>query len=202
MTMTEQATTFEAYSYRVSARFGSRVQVAVGDHTITVAGPRLGLTVYRLWIAAQIALLTSVFLAVLGALLVWGWRGFLAAFLLLLAHLAAGGFGAGCLWETANLNAFAQGTRGETVTFPLDTVKRIKIGKGWARKGMWLLIFPYVGGTTAWLKAFAYRSRRRMATPAARSCTPCTCKAGRTRRRWPACWSEGQHMAERAAPVS
>lgn len=144
--MTEQAAAFEAYSYRVSARFGSRVQVAVGDNTVTVTGPRLGLTVYRLWIAVQIALLTAVFLAVLGALLVWGWRGFLAAFLLLLAHLAAGGFGAGCLWEAANLNAFAQGTRAETVTFPLDSVKRIKIGKGWARKGMWLLIFPYVGG--------------------------------------------------------
>jgi hypothetical protein len=116
--MTAQVTTFEAYSYRVSARFGGRVQVAVGDGTVTITGPRLSLTVYRLWIVVQAVLLTLTFLAFLAALAFGNWRGLLAATLLLVMHLAAGGFGAGCLWELANLTAFIEGARGISTTFP------------------------------------------------------------------------------------
>ena len=152
--MTEQDTAFEAYSYRVSARFGGRVRIAAADDTATITGPRLSLTAYRLWIGVQAVLLILVFLALLAALIFWDWRGLLAAFLLLLVHLAASGFGAGCLWEFANLTAFIEGTRGETVAFPLGTVKRIKIGSGWARKGMWLLILPYVAGINSLAEGF------------------------------------------------
>jgi len=152
--VTEQDSTFEAYSYRVSARFGSRVEIAAGDDTVTITGPRLSHTVYRLWIGVQAVLLTLVFLALLAALIFWDWRGLLAAFLLLLMHLAASGFGAGCLWELANLTSFIEGTRGEAVAFPLDSVKRIEVGSGWARKGMWLLILPYVAGINSLAKGF------------------------------------------------
>jgi hypothetical protein len=54
----------------------------------------------------------------------------------------------------ANLTAFIEGSRGETVTFLLHTVKRIKIGSGWARKGMWLLILPYVAGINSLAEGF------------------------------------------------
>ena len=47
----------------------------------------------------------------------------------------------GCL--LANLNAFVQCTIGQMATFSVHTVKRVKIGRGWARKGLWLVI-PYV----------------------------------------------------------
>ena len=144
--MTEKDATFEAYSYRVSARFGSRVRIAIGNNTVTITGPRLSPLVYRLWITVQAVLLTLVLLALLGTLVFWDWRGLPVALLLLLAHLAASGFGAGCLWEMANLTAFIEATRGTTITFPLSRVKRIKIGRGWARKGMWFLILPYVAG--------------------------------------------------------
>lgn len=144
--MSGQATAFEAYSYRVSARFGSRVQVEIADADVTIAGPRLSRLVYRLWISGQAVLLTSASLAVLLAIILWDWRGLLAALLLLLLHLAAGGFGAGCLWEAANLTAFSQDSRGETVTFPLDAVKRVQVGNGWARRGLWLLLLPYFVG--------------------------------------------------------
>jgi hypothetical protein len=152
--VTEQGTAFEAYSYRVSARFGSRVRIAAGDDTVTITGPRLSLTVYRLWIGVQAVLLALVFLAILGALICWDWRGLLAALVLLLMHLAASGFGAGCLWELANLTSFIECARGETVAFPLGTVKRVKIGSGWARKGMWLLILPYVAGINRLAEGF------------------------------------------------
>ena len=152
--MTEQGATFETYSYRVSARFGSRVQIVVRDDTVTVTGPRLSLTAYRLWIAVQAMILALVLLALLAALIFWDWHGLLAALLLLLMHLAASGFGAGCLWELANLTAFIEGARGETVAFPVGTVKRIKVGSGWARKGMWLLILPYVAGINSLAEGF------------------------------------------------
>jgi len=48
--MKDQKTTFEGYSYRTSARFGSRVQVSVEDGTASVTGPRVGVLAYRLWI--------------------------------------------------------------------------------------------------------------------------------------------------------
>jgi hypothetical protein len=152
--MAEQDAAFEAYSYRVSARSGSRVQIVVSNDPVTVSGPRLSPTVYRLWIAVQAVLLTLVLLALLGALIFWDWRGLLVALLLLLAHLAVSGLGAGCLWELANLTAFIQGTKGKTVVFPLDTTKRIRIGSGWARRGMWLLILPYVAGINNLVEGF------------------------------------------------
>jgi len=35
-------------------------------------------------------------------------------------------------------------TSHKTTSFPLSSVKRVKIGRGWARKGLWLVILPYV----------------------------------------------------------
>jgi hypothetical protein len=152
--MTEQVSSFEAYSYRVSARFGSRVRLSVADGSVTITGPRLGLVVYRAWIAVQAVLLALACVALLLALILWDWRVLVAALLLLLLHLAVSGFGAGCLWELANLTAFLEGTTGKAATFPLDTVNRVRIGRGWARKGMWLLILPYVAGINSLAEGF------------------------------------------------
>ena len=139
----DQGTTLEAYSYRVSARFGSRVWVTFKEDTLFVTGPRVSLPLYRLWIAAQALLLALVVLALVAAVALWNGRYLIAALGLLLVHLALSGFGAGCLWEMMNLSAFAQGTRGETVSFPLNRIRDVRIGEGWARRGMWLLVLPY-----------------------------------------------------------
>jgi hypothetical protein len=152
--MTERFSPFEAYSYRVSARFGSRVRLSIADGSVTITGPRVSLIVYRSWIAAQAVLLASAFVALVVALILWDWRGLVAALFLLLLHLAVSGFGAGCLWELANLIAFLEGTSGETASFPLDTVNRVRVGKGWARRGMWLLILPYVAGINRLAEGF------------------------------------------------
>lgn len=152
--MTEQHPSFEAYSYRVSARFGSRVRLSIADGLVTITGPRLSLVVYRSWIAVQAVLLATAGAALVVALILWDWRVFVAALLLLLSHLAVSGFGAGCLWELANLTAFLEGTTGKAVAFPLDTVNRVRVGKGWARKGMWLLILPYVAGVNSLAEGF------------------------------------------------
>jgi len=153
--MTAQETTLEGYSYRVSARFGGRVWITVKDGMASVTGPRVPLTMYRLWIATQAVFLTLAVLALVAAVVWWDWRYLVAAVGLLAAHAMAGGFGAGCMWEMMNLIAFGQGTRGETVSFPMSKVQDVRIGAGWARRGMWLLLLPYFKGIDAMAKGLA-----------------------------------------------
>lgn len=150
--MAEKTASFEGYSYRTSARFGSRVWVTVNGGEVTVTGPRVPVPLYRLWVGVQAVLLALVAAALAGAVIRWDWRYLVAALAFLAAHAAAGGFGAGCLWEMMNLIAFGAGTRGDTMVFPLSAVKRVMIGRGWARHGMWLLILPYVGGIDSMAK--------------------------------------------------
>jgi len=153
--MTAQETNLEGYAYRISARFGSRVWITVKDGMVSVTGPRVPLTAYRLWIATQAVLLAPAVLALVAAVVMWDWRYLVATAGLLAAHAMAGGFGAGCLWEMMNLIAFGQGTRGETVSFPVSRVQEVRIGAGWARRGMWLLLLPYFKGIDSMSKGLA-----------------------------------------------
>jgi hypothetical protein len=138
--------TFEAYSYRTSSRFGSRVCVTVKDGLVSVTGPRVGLLAYRLWIVIQALILVSIPVA-FGLAIVYGdWWFLVLAVILFGLHFAAGGIGAGCLWELQNVTAFFAGTAGETITFPVAEVEDVRLGKGWARRGMWLLLLPYFKG--------------------------------------------------------
>ena len=86
--MSDASLQMEAYSYRVSARFGSRVQVSVADGQVTVTGPRVGLAVYRVWILIQAVLLVLVFAGLALAAVLWHWAYLVAAVGALLAHLA------------------------------------------------------------------------------------------------------------------
>ncbi len=144
--MSTQQKSFEAYSYRTSSRFGSRVQVSIDDGVVTVTGPRVGRFTYRLWIVAQIILFWLIVPALLAAAVLWDWRYLALALALAVIHWAVGTFGAVSFWELANVNAFSEGSRGATVEFPLSAVKRVKIGRGWARNGLWLVIPLYIPG--------------------------------------------------------
>ncbi len=139
--MEDQKTDFEAFSYRTSSRFGSVVEVSLDSGLVTVTGPRIGIIAYGLWIALQLALLTLVLASLVTAVVVWDWRCLVLALALLLVHLAVGGLGAGALWEGARLTAFGLGEY-PSVSFPVSVVKRVSIGRGWARRGLWLVI-PY-----------------------------------------------------------
>ncbi len=138
---------YEAYSYRTGSRFGSRVTIEVGSGKVSVTGPRVPVALYRIWLGVQAVLLlaaaASVVLAFVPGFSLWLLAG---GPLLILVHLAFGAIGAGCLWEMAGLTAFFEGKKGDTETFPIDAVRDVRIGKGWARNGLWLVILPYVGG--------------------------------------------------------
>jgi hypothetical protein len=142
--MTQNKTEFEAYSYRTSSRFGSRVQVSLDDTAVAVTGPRLAVPIYRLWIAAQVVLFWMIVPTLLAAVIFSDWRFTVLALGLAITHWAVGSFGAGCLWELVNLSAFVEGTMGQTALFSAHTVKRVRIGPDWARNGLWLVIPPYV----------------------------------------------------------
>jgi peptidoglycan/LPS O-acetylase OafA/YrhL len=136
--MVVKETSFGGYAYRTGSRFGSRVRVSVDDRMVTVTGPRIGVLVYRLWIAVQVILFWSIPLALLTAAVLWDWRYVATALMLAVGHWAVGTFGAVCFWELANVIAFTEGAMGQTAMFSVSTVKRVKIGRGWARNGPWL----------------------------------------------------------------
>jgi len=144
--MSEREQVFEAYSYRTSSRFGSRVRVSIDGGRVTVTGPRVGAFIYRLWIVAQVIVFWLVVPVLAAAALLRDWRYLVLALGLLVTHWAVGTFGAVSFWELANVNAFTEGAMGTTIEFPVSAVKRVKIGRGWARKGLWLVIPLYVPG--------------------------------------------------------
>ena len=146
--MREQQNRFEGYSYRTNCRFGNRVKVSVDDGTVTVTGPRLGVLPYRLWIAVQLVLFWAIVPALLTALALWDWRYLALALALLLVHWAFSGLGAVVLWAWVDVSAIANGSD-PLVSFPVGAVKRVKIGRGWARNGLWLVIPPYIPGLNA-----------------------------------------------------
>jgi len=148
--MSAGETTFEGYSYRTSSRFGSRVHASVDDATVSVTGPRVGRPIYRLWIGIQVVVFWLIVPVLVAAVVLCDWRYLVVALVLAVTHWAIGGVGAGCLWEMANLTAFMAGRLGETISFPVSAVRDVKIGRGWARKGMWLVIPLFVAGINKW----------------------------------------------------
>jgi hypothetical protein len=137
-------TMFEGYSYRTSSRFGGRSKISVDDGAVTITGPRIGVFLYRLWIVTQVVLLWAIVPALLTAAILRDWRYLVLALVLAVAHWAVGTFGAVCFWELANLMAFSAGTMGETITFPVSAVKRVRIGGDWARNGLWFVIPQFI----------------------------------------------------------
>ena len=153
--MVSRETSFKAYSYRTSSRFGSRVGVSVDGQTVSVTGPRVGAIIYRLWIAAQLVLFWAIVPVLLVAVVLWDWRYLVVALVLAVAHWAVSTFGAVCLWELENVKTFTAGTEGQTTMFAVSAVKRVTVGRGWARKGLWLVIAPYVAGINKMAEGYA-----------------------------------------------
>lgn len=137
--MRDQELRLEGYSYRTSSRFGSRVKVSVDDRTVSVTGPRVGVLTYRLWIAIQAVLLALIAPTLVAAVVLWDWRYLALSLALPIVHLLFGGIGAATFWEMQTMAG-----RQTTVSFPVSAVEHVKVGRGWARKGLWLVILPYV----------------------------------------------------------
>jgi hypothetical protein len=100
--------------------------------TVSVTGPRVGVLVYRLWLALQLVILALCIPAILAVLGLRDWRYLLLVPVLLILHWFVGVVGAAGLWELANMTAI--GTGHPTHTFPIGSVKRVRIGPGVGEK--------------------------------------------------------------------
>jgi hypothetical protein len=134
---------FEGYHYRTSSRFGSRVRIKIGDDNISITGPRIGPAIYRTWILTQSILLFLIIPAIIFPLALGKPVYLLLIIKILFLHYAISGTGAIILWEGANVMAFTDGKAGDTEIIRMVDIKDIRMGKGWERKGLWLVI-PYV----------------------------------------------------------
>jgi hypothetical protein len=142
--MTERRKGFDGYGYRTSSRFGSWTRIRVDGEKVSISGPRVRVLPYRLWLVSQLLVLALVVPAVLISVVVGDLQYLLLVPVLLVLHWYVGVMGAAGLWELANMTAIGSGH--PTHTFPVSSVKRVKIGAGWARNGLWLVILPYVAG--------------------------------------------------------
>lgn len=146
---------YEAFAYRVQARFGSVLHLNINGDQVTITGPRLSPGLYRLWLGSQAFLLILAALALLMALIFWKWIFLTIGVCLFVLHGIVGGVGAGCLWELERLVEFGEGRTPKSVSFPLSEVKNVRIGAGWARGSIRWIIAPYIPGIDQMAKGMA-----------------------------------------------
>jgi len=140
----EGAFVFDGWSYRVGARFAGRVRIAVYEDRVAVSGPRVPRPLYEAWMWVQGLLLALVAPALVAAVVALDWRWLVAAFVLLIVSFGISFGGAG-LWpgfgeilhEKGHFNA---------LEFPRSSVGEVDIGKGWAKGGLEVVLFPYRAG--------------------------------------------------------
>ncbi len=143
---------FDAWSYRVGARFAGRVRVVVRPTTITIAGPRVPRGLYRAWIAAQALLLAAVAPLVVAAVVTGS--AFpallgLGAFVLswLISSLGAG------LWPGLGELESLETGRFRALELPRASVHEIDVGPGWSKGGLDVVLLPYVRALNAMVGA-------------------------------------------------
>lgn len=150
--------TLEGYSYRTSSRFGGRVKVEIEEGAtrmpiinvlagkgtqVTITGPRIGRISYTLYIVLQIMFLTLIIPAIGASIIFSDWLYLLLAFVLFVDYLLFSLLGASSLWAMAEISAIQEPSVLPKNSFTADLVEKVKIGHGWGRKGLWLVILPY-----------------------------------------------------------
>ena len=136
-------TSYKVFGFRTSSRFASHLDVSVDDGTVSITGPRVPVPIYRLWMTSQAVFLALTVPVLIVAIVLWDWRYLVAALAVLLLYWVISAVGAVALWEYQNFMSFDR--KGyQTTSFPINTVKRIRVGRGWARHGLWLILLPFI----------------------------------------------------------
>jgi hypothetical protein len=136
------ADVFDAFSYRVTARFAGRVRIAVYPDRIAVAGPRAPRVPYWMWIWAQGLLLALVPATLAGALVAFDWRLLLLALGIALASWTISIIGAG-VWPGLGESAIIDDGRFRALESRRDAVRDVTVGPGWSNGGMAVVLLPY-----------------------------------------------------------
>lgn len=136
---------FDAWSYRVGARFAGRVRIAIHPDRVAVAGPRIPWALYQLWLWVQALVLALVPPALVAAILLPSWWWLLAAVVLFVASYAISMGGAG-LWPGLG-ELFVDGDgRFTAIEFPRAAVSEVDVGPGWSKGGLGVVLYPYKAG--------------------------------------------------------
>jgi len=140
----EGARVFDAWAYRVGARFAGRIRIAVYPDVVAVAGPRVPRGLYEAWMWAQGLLLGLVLPSVIAAIVALDWRWLVAAVALFIVSFGISFGGAG-LWpglgEILTDNGYFK-----ALEFPRSSVREVDIGEGWSKGGLEIVLFPYKAG--------------------------------------------------------
>jgi len=145
---------FDGFSYRVTARYAGRMRVVVREDTITIAGPRAPRGLYVLWVWLQGLTLALVPPALVLAAVKLDWRVLLLAIGVFILSALFMAIGAG-VWPGMGETVFVGEGRFDATEIPLSAVRNVKVGEGWARDGMQLVIAPYVPGINQLAKGYA-----------------------------------------------
>jgi hypothetical protein len=137
-------TTFTAYHYRTSSRFGGQVAVSVSDGTVYVTGPRLDRTSYYGFIGLLMLTWAAIPPLLAAAVLFRRWRLLWWLPAIFVINLVAGALGAATLWEIADMASIEAPGGLTRVSFPVSAVRDVKVGPGWSREGLALAIWPFV----------------------------------------------------------
>lgn len=143
-TIPDGAQVFDAWSYRVGARFAGRVRIAVYEDRVAVAGPRVPRSLYEAWMWVQGLLLALVAPAVAAAVVGLDWHWLLAAAGAFFVSFAISFSGAG-LWPGLGEVLTDEGYF-RALEFPRAAVREVDIGKGWSKGGLEVVLFPYKAG--------------------------------------------------------
>ena len=162
---------FEVYGYRTSSRFGSRLGISIDNKTATVVGPRVSAGIYRLWIFLQLILLLSIVPVLIVALVLWSWLYLVIALAIFIVYYGVSSIGAVALWEYQTSSFPERGF--QTATFPVSAIKRIKIGRGWSRNWIWLIILPFVAQIIKSRRGWSFPLKLRIRKAAKTSFLPC-----------------------------
>ncbi len=138
----EDASAFDGFSYRVTARFAGRSRVVVDGDSVVFCGPRAPVALYSLWIWLQGLLLAAVPVALVWAAVTLDWRLLVwSAGLAMLSALVMA-IGAGIWPGLGEVPGLTDGHY-PAVEMSRSSVRDVKVGKGWADGGLALVILPF-----------------------------------------------------------
>jgi hypothetical protein len=138
------ARVFDAWAYRVGARFAGRVRIAVYEESVAVAGPRVPRGLYEVWIWAQGLLVALVPPALAAAIVNLDWCWLVVAIALWVVSFGISFGGAG-LWPGFG-EVLHEAGYFRALEFPRAAVREVDIGEGWAKGGLEVVLFPYKAG--------------------------------------------------------
>lgn len=143
-TVPREVQVFDAWAYRMGARFAGRSRLTVYEDQVVVAGPRVPRRLYEIWVWIQGVLLALVIPLLVAAIVKLDWRWLVVAVVTFVVSFVISMGGAG-LWPGLG-ELFEEEGCFMAVEFPRSSIREVDIGRGWSKGGFEVVLFPYKAG--------------------------------------------------------